>query len=334
LNWLFEVVVAPVVDPAATGEPSWRPYTNIEVGRALRESDPAANSTTMRQLRAGARATRDQLVAIAGFFGVGVEYFGDIPVEVEVVRDQVLDRALRDCDVLAYRMCRVPSSSPPRRRKQLQHALPILRLDPPGGTQGRLPMRSDEGRRARDGTESSTMRTVTQPMSAAQLRTLCHDVVRDLEMALPLDPFVLCERLGRRRGRPIRVRGADLGATTSVGHLVSQRRVDRILYDTAAPLAQRTLVIYHELVHLVRGHLDAGESLTCGVTLFDEADSDLSQRGMYTDWREWEAETGARILSTMSRARAQPNMLPARPRSAEHGIAAAFGFTARRRIDS
>ncbi|MGH3628732.1 MAG: hypothetical protein ACRDRL_15025 [Sciscionella sp.] len=169
-------------------------------------------------------------------------------------------------------------------------------------------------------------------MSAAQLHHLCHD----LGIAPPLDPFVLCERLGRHRGRPIRVRGATLGTTTSVGHLVRQGHIDRILYDTAAPQAQRDLVIYHELVHLLRGHLDAGESLACGVRLLEhaDADGDLPPRRMYSDWREWEAETGARILSTMSRARARPNMLPTKPGSAEHGIAAAFGFTAHRRIDS
>ncbi|MGH3628731.1 MAG: hypothetical protein ACRDRL_15020 [Sciscionella sp.] len=96
VNWLFDVTVAAVVDGTGTGTSSWRPRTNIEVGKPPRKGERAASSTTVRQLQAGAPATKDQLVATAGFLGVGIEHVADIAVEADAVRGQMLDPCHRD----------------------------------------------------------------------------------------------------------------------------------------------------------------------------------------------------------------------------------------------
>jgi hypothetical protein len=165
---------------------------------------------------------------------------------------------------------------------------------------------------------------VGEVRSEEQLRARCVDLVCDLGILPPLDPVALCRRLSERRGRRIRLTAADLGSTTSVGHLVIQTRCDRILYERTAPRPQRDHVIYHEVMHLVLGHLADGEPLTCGSSLFsDGGDRD---DGPYSGWQEWEAETGATILSGMARARPRPDRLPMSARPAEQGIAAAFGL--------
>jgi hypothetical protein len=171
---------------------------------------------------------------------------------------------------------------------------------------------------------------MTAPMSQERIRTLCQDMVHELGIRPPFGPHELCRRLGDSRGRPIKIRATDLGATTSVGHLVPRRRVDHILVEQTAPASQQALVIYHEVIHLLRGHLDVGESLTCGLAVPAD-DTGQSGHGAYADWREREAEIGARTLSAMSRERPRPNVLPMAAGPADQSIAAAFGFTARDR---
>ena len=160
------------------------------------------------------------------------------------------------------------------------------------------------------------------PMSTAQLHALCGKLVDDLGMHPPFDAYQFCERLAGHRGRRIKVRATDLGATSGVGHLAPTRDVDRIFVERDSPAPQQALVIYHEVMHIVRDHLATGDSVTCGIGPADDPDA-----GAYADWREWEAEVGARELARLAGERTAPNRLPQAPGSAEDSIAAAFGFT-------
>lgn len=150
---------------------------------------------------------------------------------------------------------------------------------------------------------------MTTPLSDDQLRDWCRRLVCDLGLRPPFGADDLCRRLGEVRGRPVRVRIVDLGGTANVGHLVPRRRADQILVDQAAPAPQRDLVVFHEVVHLLRDHLADDEPLTCA-------------NQAYEDWREREAEVGARLLAAIAAERPRPNL--AGP--AEQPIAAAFGF--------
>lgn len=162
-----------------------------------------------------------------------------------------------------------------------------------------------------------------QPLSAVELRQLCGSLMTEARLLPPLDPHMLCSRLGEVRGRPIRVGGADLGGTTSLGHLVAFETYDRIIYERAAPHPQQAHVIFHEVIHLVRGHLDADDILTCGVIVAGGS----PESGLYSHWQEWEAETGATILSELMRERRRPNELAPSAATDELGIAGAFGLS-------
>jgi hypothetical protein len=278
-------------------------------------------------VRAGGLASDEQLAAIAGFFGVGPAFFGDDPAEVEAIADRVLGGVLRDCGILAHLICRIPILSSAHRRELIRRALHTVRSlsIPSVNVVPRQPLRSSApaGRRnERPGHDSGL--SMTAPMSEARIKTACQDLVHDLGIVPPFDPHELCRRLGEHRDRQIHVRVTDLGATTGVGHLVPKRRADYILVERTAPVSQQALVIYHEVIHLVRNHLEAGESLTCGITLSDDG----SGSGAYADWREREAELGARMLS---RERLRPNQLAGAAGAVEQSIAAAFGFVARER---
>lgn len=144
-------------------------------------------------------------------------------------------------------------------------------------------------------------------------------------MPMPLDPQVLCQQLAIRRTRPIKIRTVDLGGTTSIGHLVAKRRTDLILCDAAAPTPQRTLIICHEVIHLVRHSTGSGLSFSCGEPVAAAISDASVAESMYSDWREWEAETGARILAAMAARRPRPDQ-PVGAGRAEQSLAAAFGL--------
>jgi hypothetical protein len=166
---------------------------------------------------------------------------------------------------------------------------------------------------------------VKHPLTVDELRVWCERLVQQLAVPMPLDPYVLCQQLARHRGRPIKIRTVDLGGTTTIGHLLAKRRSDLIICDAAAPTPQRTLIICHEVVHLIRHDVDSGVSLTCGERIGIAASSAGSAGSMYSDWWEWEAETGARILAAMADRRPRPDQ-PVRTGRAELSLAAAFGL--------
>ncbi|CAM3311681.1 ImmA/IrrE family metallo-endopeptidase [Kibdelosporangium persicum] len=305
LDWLFDVVVAR--DPE-TG--TWRRYTDAEVQRVL------PGPTTLERLRAGASPDPGQLAALAAFFEVDIAFFGDDPAVVDQIRDELLVSALRACGVLSYLICRmsVPIAT---QREQLRHAL----------SRERAAMRApetwhDDQRVEEPGHDSGTTGMTATPMSMAQLHTLCRNLVEDLGLNAPFGPHELCERLAAHRGRRIKVRATDLGATSGVGHLAPTRDMDRIFVEKNSPAPQQTLVIFHEVMHIVRDHLQIGDTFSCGVGSAEDLVTSA-----YGDWREWEAEVGARELARLAQERPRPNRLPPAAGSAEQSIAAAFGFT-------
>ncbi len=171
---------------------------------------------------------------------------------------------------------------------------------------------------------------MASPRTEEQLRAVCAELLEDLGLPAPYNAWQFCERLGENRGRRVRVQAADLGGVTVIGHLLALSGHDRILHDSRAPRVQQELVIYHEVMHLVLGHLDdTDDSLTCGSLLVeDETGDGVPQHSLA---HEWEAETGATELARLGMLRQRPDEYVAQSRwHAERGVAAAFGLVAPR----
>jgi hypothetical protein len=164
-------------------------------------------------------------------------------------------------------------------------------------------------------------------MSEAELRALCIALLHELDILPPLTPEILCQKLGKARGRRIKLVAEELYTTSSVGHLFSTARRDVIAYQHSAPRPQQAQVIYHEVIHLLREHFDGSEPLICGALDTTNDASGEQPDGLYTRWQEWEAETGATILSELSGQRPDPRVITNQPQQAERGIASAFGLT-------
>lgn len=140
-------------------------------------------------------------------------------------------------------------------------------------------------------------------MSYAELRRYCRALVSDLGMSPPLDPVVLCERLSEARARPIKLFPKDIPVAAAIGALIVAAGRDLITYQATTTSAHQGHIIYHEVIHLVRGHVTSQGTLTCGGLLSegdDDSGSALARQSLYQDWQEWEAETGATILSEWS----------------------------------
>lgn len=163
-------------------------------------------------------------------------------------------------------------------------------------------------------------------MDELELRQLCRNVLWDLDVRPPLDAEVLCERLGEVRRRPITLIPRVLPVSGAFGCLVPMPRKDLIIYQRQTTRPHQWHIIFHEVLHLLRGHVSAdgdGQPLLCG-ELFADTSAAGRQQTLYDRWQEWEAETGATILSEWVGVSADPASLHAGTR-AERAIARAFG---------
>lgn len=126
-------------------------------------------------------------------------------------------------------------------------------------------------------------------MNERGLRRLLRDLLRALDLHPPLDADLLCARLGEHRGRPLERVAASLPAG-AFGALILLPRKDLILHQANLSRPHRDLVVFHELVHLVCGHVDR-----CAVTQLVCGQDRLGN--LYSRPDEWEAETGGAILA-------------------------------------
>ncbi|MGH3897599.1 MAG: hypothetical protein ACRDTA_04975 [Pseudonocardiaceae bacterium] len=76
-------------------------------------------------------------------------------------------------------------------------------------------------------------------------------------------------------------------------------RKDLIIYQCRTTRSHQWHIIFHEVLHLLRDHVltgGDGKPLLCG-ELFADTSAAGRQQTLYDRWQEWEAETGATILS-------------------------------------
>lgn len=132
-------------------------------------------------------------------------------------------------------------------------------------------------------------------LGESELRRLLQEVVDGLALRPPWDLQALCDRLSEQRGRPIvLVPRKDLPVNGGFGCLVRYPDKDLIVFQQRSTGPGRAWIVFHELTHLIRGHqASAGATpLQCGAVGIGGQSGTL-----YDSWQEWEAETGAAILS-------------------------------------
>lgn len=139
-------------------------------------------------------------------------------------------------------------------------------------------------------------------MTERQLRSQARGLLRDLGYRRTPPPAELCHRLAGRLGHPIELVGRSLPGIRSFGCVIPYPDRYHIMYLTDLSVERQNYTIYHEIAHIVLGHLQPGKGgppLMCGSLLIDSDDD--SAGSLYDDRPEWEAETLGAILSSWSR---------------------------------
>jgi hypothetical protein len=87
-----------------------------------------------------------------------------------------------------------------------------------------------------------------------QLRRRCRRELRALGIEPPLRVDVLCQRLGERRGRPLRLVSYSLPVPGPFGLWLATRSTDYILYQAETTRVHQDHIILHEVGHILADH--------------------------------------------------------------------------------
>jgi hypothetical protein len=147
------------------------------------------------------------------------------------------------------------------------------------------------------------------PATGRQLRRMraaCEALLDGLSVPDSCDIRQLCEHLGARRVRPIRLLPIELRSPGLYGLWLATDVVDLVVYEAHTSRPHQEHIIAHELSHMICGHHSGGtmDDGTAG-HLFPDIAPDvvrgMLRRSGYSDHDEQEAETMASLILTRYR---------------------------------
>ncbi|MFE2373612.1 toxin [Streptomyces sp. NPDC059398] len=150
-----------------------------------------------------------------------------------------------------------------------------------------------------------------QRRAIGALRRGCRRRLETLTLPRSYDLPLLCEHVGRARGRTIHLVPMHMDATGPCGIVLSLPGADYVVYEVQTSRHHQEHIIAHELAHLICGHrtadqADAAASGDAAALLFPDLDPglvrDLLYREHYSDVQEQEAEVMAFLIGTRLRA--------------------------------
>src|SRR5207248_11154088 len=97
-------------------------------------------------------------------------------------------------------------------------------------------------------------------MKERELRKRCRKLLNQLDIGPPLDVELLCERLGGRRGKPIRLMAYPLEVPGPFGCWIATASADYIFYQAETTKSHHDHIILHELGHMLADHHPHGDA--------------------------------------------------------------------------
>ena len=91
-------------------------------------------------------------------------------------------------------------------------------------------------------------------MKKRALRRRCRQLLHSLDIRPPLDVADLCDRVGRQRGKPIRLIEHPLPVPGPFGAWISTPSAEFILYQKETSGPHQNHIILHELGHILADH--------------------------------------------------------------------------------
>lgn len=86
------------------------------------------------------------------------------------------------------------------------------------------------------------------------LRRSCRKLLAELDIQPPLDVVTLCQRLGERRGKPIKLVPYPIPVPGPFGMWIATADADYILYQQETTDLHQRHIIVHELGHIIADH--------------------------------------------------------------------------------
>jgi hypothetical protein len=94
-------------------------------------------------------------------------------------------------------------------------------------------------------------------MTAWSVRRRCRKIIRTLDIPVPFDVRVFCDRLAAARRRPIELRAMPMPPDSPSGLWVSTADRDYILHERDTTALHQEHIVMHELGHLLSDHAAA-----------------------------------------------------------------------------
>lgn len=160
-----------------------------------------------------------------------------------------------------------------------------------------------------------------------RLRRAVKQLLRELELEIPLDVRELCERLARRRGRRIELMSYPLPVPGVFGLWIGTATADYILYQQETTPAHQDHIILHEIGHIISGHDGGGADELWG-QVFGELPPGTVRRALrregYGPAIEREAEMVATVIKEWASLLEELRFGPDRRTSAARRLRGAF----------
>lgn len=142
-----------------------------------------------------------------------------------------------------------------------------------------------------------------------RLRKRCAARLRELPMPVPFDVRVLCDRVARRRGRPIRL-VPMAGLTGVCGLWLATDEADLICYEAATSPPHQEHIILHELAHVLCDHYPSFMP-EAAASLLPSLDPAMVRRVLARAGYSTEEEREAELLASLIRQQARSGGTPA-----------------------
>lgn len=134
------------------------------------------------------------------------------------------------------------------------------------------------------------------------LRRRCEEIVVDLTIPEPFDIEVLCEAIGERRGRRLRVAPYPLatGRGSPCGMWVSMKDEDIIMIEQRTSSLHQQHIGLHEIGHILCDHgANSSLGLESAVRLMPNLDPEMVQRVLSRSSYDFPQEQEAEMIASL-----------------------------------
>ncbi|WHT22547.1 CUE domain-containing protein [Crossiella sp. CA-258035] len=136
-------------------------------------------------------------------------------------------------------------------------------------------------------------------MKEAKLRRWLRAELNELDVHPPLNIDALCDALGRRRGREIRLMPFPLRVPGPYGLWIASDEADYVIYQSQTSRPHQDHIILHEIGHILHNHRSDDNDPDYLRAMMPELDPDMIQRALRRSHYDTEQEQQAELVATI-----------------------------------